>query len=45
MLRRIGLAGVLIVFSAALAAAQTSTGTSELKIHGRGLDSLDFDCR
>jgi DMSO/TMAO reductase YedYZ molybdopterin-dependent catalytic subunit len=34
MLRRIGLAGVLIVLSAALAAAQTSPGASELKITG-----------
>jgi hypothetical protein len=34
MLRPIGRAGVAIVFSAALAAAQTSTGTSELKIAG-----------
>jgi hypothetical protein len=34
MLRRIGLAGVLIFLSAALAAAQTSPGASELKITG-----------
>ena len=34
MLRRIGGAGVLILFSALLAAAQTSTGTAELKIAG-----------
>jgi hypothetical protein len=34
MLRRIGRVGVVIVFSAALAAAQTSKGMSELKITG-----------
>ena len=34
MLRPIGRASVAIVFSAALAAAQTSTGTSERKIAG-----------